>query len=187
MEASPASPFEMGEAEFTLEFLIVALDAPAQFRGIDEHFDRRVYADVFEAVGIHSGLPYKAANDLPSAFAAMKGAPVAKPALRVGTDVECRRIVFHGAADATVHPVNAERILDQARRAGLRPIETESEIDGQRVDRIVLQDAAGQPIVESWFVEGGEHAWFGGDGRGTYTQSVGLDASRLMVRFFLKR
>src|SRR5271168_3604873 len=42
MEASPASPFEMGEAEFTLEFLIVALDAPAQFRGIDEHFDRRV-------------------------------------------------------------------------------------------------------------------------------------------------
>ena len=31
MESSPASPFELGEAEFALEFLIVAFDAPAQF------------------------------------------------------------------------------------------------------------------------------------------------------------
>jgi hypothetical protein len=42
MEASPASPFEVGEAEFALEFLIIAFDAPAQFRGVDEDFDRRV-------------------------------------------------------------------------------------------------------------------------------------------------
>ena len=28
MEASPASPFEVGEAEFALEFLIVAFDIP---------------------------------------------------------------------------------------------------------------------------------------------------------------
>jgi hypothetical protein len=38
MESSPASSFEMGEAEFALEVLIVAFDAPAQFRGIDDHF-----------------------------------------------------------------------------------------------------------------------------------------------------
>ena len=31
MESSPASPFELGEAEFALEFLIVAFDAPGQF------------------------------------------------------------------------------------------------------------------------------------------------------------
>src|SRR5271163_5271538 len=46
MESSPAAPFEVGEAEFALEFLIVAFDAPAQFRGIDENFDRSVSGKV---------------------------------------------------------------------------------------------------------------------------------------------
>ena len=31
MEAAPASPLEMGEAEFAFQFLVIALDAPAQF------------------------------------------------------------------------------------------------------------------------------------------------------------
>src|SRR5271163_4707760 len=50
MESSPASSFEMGEAEFALEFLIVAFDAPAQFRGIDENFDRSVFGQGREPV-----------------------------------------------------------------------------------------------------------------------------------------
>src|SRR5271166_3098208 len=43
MEAAPASPLEMGEAEFTFEFLVVALDAPAQFGRVDENVDGRVF------------------------------------------------------------------------------------------------------------------------------------------------
>jgi poly(hydroxyalkanoate) depolymerase family esterase len=144
------------------------------------------YPDVFDAVGIHSGLPYQAARDVPSAFAAMKGG-AAEPALRVVTESECRKIIFHGGADATVNPINATRILEHARGAGLKRIDQESEIDGRRVDRTVLENPAGQPIVELWFVEGAGHAWFGGDRRGTYTENVGPDASRIMVRFFLKQ
>jgi poly(hydroxyalkanoate) depolymerase family esterase len=146
------------------------------------------YPDLFDAVGIHSGLPYKAAKDVPSAFAAMKGA-AAEPALRVVGGTECRKIVFHGGADATVDPVNAMRILDQARsgQTNLKQVDLEWQIEGRRVNQTALQDPAGQPVVELWSVEGGGHAWFGGDSRGSYTQSVGVDASRVMVRFFLKQ
>jgi poly(hydroxyalkanoate) depolymerase family esterase len=146
------------------------------------------YPDLFDAVGIHSGLPYKAAKDVPSAFAAMKGA-AAEPALRVVGGTECRKIVFHGGADATVDPVNAMRILDQARsgQTNLKQVDLEWRIEGRRVNQTALQDPAGQPVVELWSVEGGGHAWFGGDSRGSYTQSVGVDASRVMVRFFLKQ
>jgi poly(hydroxyalkanoate) depolymerase family esterase len=151
------------------------------------------YADVFDAVAVHSGLPYGAASDLPSAFAAMKGTAIGEPAPRkaseIASKIECRRIVFHGGADATVHPANATRILDQARRGAIPPkqIDLDWEIDGGRVNRTVLHDSEDRPIFEHWIVEGGGHAWFGGDARGSYTQSVGLDASRVMVRFFLKQ
>ena len=42
MESSPTSPFEMGKAEFAFQLLVVTFDAPAQFGGIDEDFERIV-------------------------------------------------------------------------------------------------------------------------------------------------
>jgi poly(hydroxyalkanoate) depolymerase family esterase len=145
------------------------------------------YPDVFEAVGIHSGLPYKSAADVPSAFAAMKGNAAADPAALSASDRRCRKIIFHGLADSTVDPVNSERILDEVERGGppLARTDLDWQIEGGRVSRIVLRDETGREIVEQWLVEGGGHAWFGGDPRGSYTQTVGLDASRVMVRFFL--
>ena len=146
------------------------------------------YPDVFDAVGVHSGLPYKSALDVPSAFAAMKGSATADSAPEAANASSCRKIVFHGGADATVHPMNGEQILEQAER-GPNPLKRSAldwQTDGGRVRRTVLKDREGRPVVEHWFVEDGGHAWFGGDSRGTYTQSVGLDASRVMVRFFLK-
>lgn len=146
------------------------------------------YPDVFEAVGIHSGLPYKAAGDVASAFAAMKNGAASAPAPRPSSQYESRKIIFHGGADATVHPDNARRLVEQAKGddPGFEPTQLDWQIEGGRVERTVARDSAGRALVESYLVEGGAHAWFGGDARGTYTQSVGLDASRVMVRFFLK-
>jgi poly(3-hydroxybutyrate) depolymerase len=147
------------------------------------------YPDIFDAVGIHSGLPYGSAVDVTSAFAAMKGT-AAGLAGRQGANVNgCRKIVFHGGADLTVHPANGERILDEAERGAgpLKRIDIDWETEAGRVNRTALEDPEGRPVVERWLVEGGGHAWFGGDPHGSHTQSVGLDASRIMVRFFLRQ
>src|SRR5277367_4284986 len=145
------------------------------------------YPDVFDAVGIHSGLPYKSAGDLPSAFAAMNGTAAFDPAPLAASDRHCRKIILHGLADGTVVPINGERILNEAERGetSLTRSDLDRPIGGGRVSRAVLKDADGLPAAEQWLVEGGGHAWFGGDPRGSFTQTVGLDASRVMVRFFL--
>jgi poly(3-hydroxybutyrate) depolymerase len=144
---------------------------------------------VFAAVGVHSGLPYRSAVDVPSAFAARKGTAAVEPAPPAAGDRRCRKIIIHGLADETVHPANGERILDQAERgqARLKRIDLDSKAGGGRVRRTVLEDDEGRVVVERWQVEGGGHAWFGGDSRGSFTQTAGLDASRVMVRFFLQR
>jgi poly(hydroxyalkanoate) depolymerase family esterase len=145
------------------------------------------YPDVFDAVGIHSGLPYKSAADVPSAFAAMKGTAAFDPAPLTPSNRHCRKIIVHGLADGTVVPINGERILNEAERgeASLTRSDLDWPIEGGRVSRTSLKDAHGEPVAEQWLVEGGGHAWFGGDPRGSFTQTVGLDASRVIVRFFL--
>ena len=145
------------------------------------------YPDVFDAVGIYSGLPYKSAGDVPSAFAAMKGTAAFHPAPLAESGRHSRKIIVHGLADGTVAPVNGERILNEAERGEPSPTRSDLDwpIEGGHVSRTVLKDAHGEPVAEQWLVEGGGHAWFGGDPRGSFTQTVGLDASRVMVRFFL--
>src|SRR5919199_3997073 len=77
------------------------------------------YPDLYAAVGIHSGLAPGAAHDMPSAFAAMRQGGPAIPRRDVPTATatgESARIVpaivFHGDRDKTVHPRNADRLLE---------------------------------------------------------------------------
>ena len=71
------------------------------------------YGDLYAAVGIHSGLAYGAATDMPSAFAAMRqgAVPVARLFQRGPT---VPSIIFHGDRDSTVHPDNGTQALEQA-------------------------------------------------------------------------
>lgn len=144
------------------------------------------YDDAFAAVGAHSGLPTGAAKDVASAFAAMAGS-----ALDEGTQPRSasttRTIVFHGTADATVHPSNGDAIARRAVDLNVRQsIETTSngDVAGRRFTRIVSSDVQGKPIVEHWAIEGQGHAWSGGQPAGSYTDAKGPNASAEMIRFF---
>ncbi len=151
------------------------------------------YPDLYAAVGVHSGLAYGAAHDLPSAFAAMKQGPHhgGRP-----TADAIPLIVFHGDSDDTVDRVNAERIRDDWRRAASkeqtmirRPrgepvIEHGRAAGGHEYTRFSFQDALGRPSLELWVVHEAGHAWSGGSPAGSYTAPHGPDASAEMVRFF---
>ncbi|MHA6346407.1 extracellular catalytic domain type 1 short-chain-length polyhydroxyalkanoate depolymerase [Roseivivax sp. CAU 1761] len=142
-----------------------------------------VYPDLFKAVGAHSGLPAGAAKDVPSAFAAMAGCETASAPPAAAT----RTIVFHGEADATVHPSNGELIVRQALGGGpgqSLQIENAGTTGGRSYRRCTTYDAAGIEAVEHWVVEGLGHAWSGGQSAGSYTDPQGPDASTEMIRFF---
>lgn len=140
------------------------------------------YGDVFSGVGVHSGLAHGSAHDVISAFAAMRGDGV--PASQAAAS-PVPTIIFHGTADRTVHPVNAQRLAEGVQsRPGLGRSSSGRSAGGRAYSRSVV--AAGEtPLLESWLVEGAGHAWSGGDASGSYTDPTGPDASAEMVRFFL--
>jgi poly(hydroxyalkanoate) depolymerase family esterase len=149
------------------------------------------YPDVFAAVGVHSGLPTGAASDVVSAFAAMRdGSGRAATGRRDGrrdggAGPRPRVIVFHGEADATVHPANARRIVLAAAEGKAAREERGVSAGGRAYARSVFADADGAETVELWLVEGAGHAWSGGAAAGSFTDPAGPDASAEMARFFL--
>ena len=149
------------------------------------------YPELYAAAGVHSGLAYGSAADLPSAFAAMRGAagPARNRRRTKRPKSPVPTIVFHGADDLTVDPSNGETILADARAAlSDRAQESRQEgvAGGRAYMRTVIADASGAPQAEHWAIEGLGHAWSGGDPEGSFTDRHGPDASREMLRFFLE-
>jgi poly(hydroxyalkanoate) depolymerase family esterase len=149
------------------------------------------YPELYAATGVHSGLAYGLATDLPSAFAAMRGdtSPVAIAQRKTRPKgVRARTIVFHGECDPTVHPSNAGLIVADA-RTGFPSAAQETQhgrsAGGRAYTRTSIRDARGIVHVEHWAIEGLAHAWSGGRPEGSYTDPDGPDASREMLRFFL--
>lgn len=147
----------------------------------------KTHPELFSAVGIHSGLPFGSANDVVSAFAAMRGQHPAHPAPEGRDSHAPRTIVFHGTADATVAIANAERIVrngslgsDDRQRYRKHLIE-----GGRACTRTNVQSPEGATALEYWRIDGAGHAWSGGDPAGSYTDATGPNASAEMVRFFL--
>jgi poly(hydroxyalkanoate) depolymerase family esterase len=149
-----------------------------------------VYPDLYAAVGVHSGVPYAAASDVASAFAAMKQGP-SRPAGSTAQPVPL--IVFHGDRDTTVAPANAMGLIDDVLAAaspdghpGSRPavVTTGQVPGGHAYTRTRYQDPAGADLAERWIIHQGGHTWSGGVAHGSYTDPRGPDASAELIRFF---
>ena len=136
-----------------------------------------LHRDVFGAVGVHSGLPVNAAQDVMSAFAAMRGDGGAQ-----GSALGSPGIVFQGLADSTVAPVNAGRLTGTILLAERDTLQ----VQDRRVQRTTGQTGDGHDI-ELWLIEGAGHAWSGGSPDGSYADPKGPDASAQMMRFFTQQ
>lgn len=145
------------------------------------------YPEVFAAIGVHSGIPTGTANDVLSAFAAMRGDGGAGATGRTqGATARPRMIIFHGSADKTVHPRNADHIFAQAVGGIAAGAATEQGTQGGRSyarKTVTAQD--GTQTAALWLIDGAGHAWSGGNPGGSYADARGPDASAQMVRFFL--
>ena len=145
------------------------------------------YPELYAAVGAHSGLGYGAAHDLPSAFGAMRGG--SGPSKSKRHVVAVPTIVFHGDGDHTVDARNAIAIVEQATarhdRATLRvDVSTGTASSGRAYRRSRYTDASDRIVAEHWTLHGAGHAWSGGSTAGSFTDPLGPDASREMIRFF---
>jgi poly(hydroxyalkanoate) depolymerase family esterase len=143
------------------------------------------YSDLYAAVGIHSGLAYGAATDMPSAFAAMRqGGGAGRQAVPGGT---VPAIIFHGDRDTTVHPNNGAQAVEQAiGEARTQKKVHRGQIPGGHGYTRTTHSDGDRDILEHWNIHGAGHAWSGGSPAGSYTDPQGPDATKEMLRFFLE-
>ena len=162
------------------------------------------YPDLYAAIGVHSGLAYGAAHDLPSALTAMQHG--GKFTLRQqhhhprAAEIPTRlvpTIVFHGGQDTTVHPCNGDQVLSQwatLHTGNETPKDVREKLhvtlqrgqvpNGHTYTRSIYREAMGRAVMERWLVHEAGHGWSGGSPYGSFTDPKGPDASQEIIRFF---
>jgi poly(hydroxyalkanoate) depolymerase family esterase len=164
------------------------------------------YPDLYSAIGVHSGLEYKAADNSWAAQAAQRDGGPDPDKQGYSAFLSAREearvlptIVFHGEEDEEVDVVNAHQTLSQWAQTNDYSHDgsdndgiTDEPADilrgqapeGYHYVRYVYENPEGDAVMEKWIIEGLGHAWSGGDFEGSYTDPEGPDASEKMVRFF---
>jgi poly(hydroxyalkanoate) depolymerase family esterase len=163
------------------------------------------YPELFTAVAVHSGLPYRSATDIASAFEVMAGrgrtteaqSRESHAAMGLGSR-PVASIVIHGSADRVVAPANAIEVLRQSMSANHRAAPQSSKHDvarpttssrsridgGHAYTRSQWLNERGRLMHELLEIDGLAHAWSGGAAGGSYTDPRGPSATEAICRFF---
>jgi poly(hydroxyalkanoate) depolymerase family esterase len=150
------------------------------------------YPDLYAAIAVHSGLACGVADDLISAFTAMRQGDTRRSSASGETSAvpgyqsPIPTIVFHGDRDIIVHPRNADHVITHSMRATnwQKKVRRGQVPGGHAYTCTIHTDANGQAILEQWCIHGAGHAWSGGSPAGSYTDPRGPDAAKEMLRFF---
>ena len=150
------------------------------------------YPDVFNGIGICSGVAYDAANVFiltdPMADEAKKRMEKGVPdPYACGNSAyeemgeyqkKMRVIVFHGIHDTVVHPINGQQVITQWAQtnflvdggeglADVTPAVIKSDhLNGKSYTQHIYHDEDGEPLLELWMIDQMGHTWSGGKSRG---------------------
>jgi poly(hydroxyalkanoate) depolymerase family esterase len=167
------------------------------------------YPDVFNGIGICSGLAYDAANVF---FLTDPMGEEAKKSMEKGVPdpyacgnsafqemgeyrKKVRVIVFHGIWDTTVHPINGQQVITQWAQtnflveggkglADVTPSLVKSDIiNGKSYTQHLYNDGDGEPLLELWMIDKMGHTWSGGSLTGSYTDPSGPNATEIIWNF----
>jgi poly(hydroxyalkanoate) depolymerase family esterase len=158
------------------------------------------YGAMFAACAIASGVMYRAAESVGDAAAVMRRGSHAAPQLLAreaardssGRSAFVPSLVIHGDDDSTVHPRNAEQIVEQlqafAQYTGRlsAPLVESPPLRLSGAGRAYRQQDYLQNkrvLLRKIIVEGMGHAWSGGDERHPFNDAAGPDASQLIWDF----
>ena len=165
------------------------------------------YPDLYSAVAAHSALEYKAATDIPSAFAALtQGGPnpvgQGKQAFAaMGNHARLMPVlVVQGTKDLRVNPVNGDQVIQQwletnrlatggmfTRQFATPTTDThfnEATPGGHPYRVRTWNDNHAKIIHEYWTIDGMGHAWSGGYWLGSFADPRGPNVTRTMYSFF---
>ena len=156
------------------------------------------YPEMYAAAALHSGPEFRAASNVGEALQVMKkGGPdpmqqglLAYQAMNQRAQI-MPVILFQGAKDAVVMPVNGEQATRQWQTTN------DHADDGNQNNSLKIESGRGEGfsftrasqkngrvIIEYFLIDALGHAWSGGSSAGTYTDPKTLDATAEMIRFF---
>jgi poly(hydroxyalkanoate) depolymerase family esterase len=158
------------------------------------------YPEIFAAGAIIAGLPFGVATNVREALSGMLQSP-ARPAGELGDLVRNasdhrgpwpKLSVWHGSADRTVNPANADEIVKQWLDVHQLPAAPMSEADVDGYPRQVWWNADGETIVESYTITDMAHGTPVGvadnderyGAQGAFLIEAGISSSYHIANFF---